>query len=89
MAERRLVAPFDGVVLSVAVTPGDAVDAYAPVLMVGDPAVLELRADLATDQIDELQVGQDVTLVTTDVGAQAFEGTLRQFPRWLVRRGGD
>jgi len=80
VAERRLVAPFDGVVLSVAVAPGNAVDAYAPVLTVGDPAALELRADLTTDQIGELQVGQDVTLVTTDVGAQAFEGTLRQLP---------
>jgi macrolide-specific efflux system membrane fusion protein len=47
---------------------------------VGDPEVLELRAELTAEQVNELTVGQDVTLVTTDVGAQPFAGTIRQLP---------
>ncbi len=90
VAERRLVAPFDGVVLSRGCDARRRRGRLRPCPDGGDPAVLELRADLATDQIDELQVGQDVTLVTTGRGAQAFEGTLRQLPLWLGwRRGGD
>jgi multidrug efflux pump subunit AcrA (membrane-fusion protein) len=80
VAERQLVAPFDGAVLALAMTPGDRVDAYAPILTVGDPGALELRADLTAQQINELQVGQPVTLITTDVGAQPFEGVLRRLP---------
>jgi HlyD family secretion protein len=80
VGERQLVAPFDGVVLALAVAPGDRVEAYTPVLTVGDPEALELRADLTAEQVNELTVGQDVTLVTTDVGAQPFASTLRQLP---------
>ncbi len=80
LAERRLVAPFDGVALALAAAPGDRVDAYAPVITVGDPAELELRADLAAEQVNELQVGQSVTLLPSGAGAQPFTGSIRQLP---------
>ena len=80
VAEQQIAAPFDGLLLALSVAPGDRVEAYTPVLMVGDPEVLELRAELTAEQVNELTVGQDVTLVTTDVGAQPFAGTIRQLP---------
>ncbi len=80
IAEHRLVAPFDGLVLSLTAAPGDAVDAYAQVLTVGNPEELELRADLTADQVNELQVGQPVRLTKTDIGGASFSGTIRQLP---------
>jgi multidrug efflux pump subunit AcrA (membrane-fusion protein) len=80
VAERRIVAPFDGLVLSLTAAPGDQVEAYAAILTVGDPAELEIRADLTAEQVDELQVGQAVALTATDVGATAFSGTIRRLP---------
>jgi multidrug efflux pump subunit AcrA (membrane-fusion protein) len=80
VAEHQLIAPFDGLVLALTATPGDQVGAYDPVLVVGDPAALELRADLTADQVDELEVGQPVRLLVSDVGGTAFSGTIRQLP---------
>lgn len=80
IAERRIVAPFDGLVLSLSAVPGDRIEAYTHVLVVGDPTVLELRADLTAEQVNELRMGQAVTLLPADVGGQPFGGTIRQLP---------
>lgn len=81
VAERRIVAPFDGLVLSLTAAPGDQVEAYAVILTVGDPAELEIRADLTAEQVNELQVGQSVALTPAGgVGVGAFYGTIRRLP---------
>ena len=80
VAEQQIAAPFDGLLLALSVAPGDRVEAYTPVLTVGDPDVLELRVELTAEQVNELTVGQDVALVTADVGARPFTGTIRQLP---------
>lgn len=80
IAEQRIVAPFDGRVLALSVAPGNRVEAYAHVLIVGDPTTLELRADLTAAQVNELRVGQTVSLLPAGVGAQTFTGVIRQLP---------
>jgi multidrug efflux pump subunit AcrA (membrane-fusion protein) len=80
IAEQRIVAPFDGRVLALSVAPGNRVEAYAHVLIVGDPTTLELRADLTAAQVHELRAGQTVSLLPAGVGAQTFTGVIRQLP---------
>jgi len=80
VSEHRIVAPFDGVVLSVAATPGERVDAYQTVLAVGDPSELELRAELSAEQVSDLAVGMAATLAPADYPGQIFTGAVRQLP---------
>jgi len=79
-AEHRIVAPFDGVVLSLSATSGDSISAYQTVLAVGDPSELELRADLSAEQVSDLTVGMTVTLAPADYPGQTFAGEVRQLP---------
>ncbi|HET90015.1 MAG TPA: HlyD family efflux transporter periplasmic adaptor subunit [Chloroflexi bacterium] len=80
VAEHQIVAPFDGVVLAVAATPGDSISAYQTVLVVGDPSELELRADLSADQVRDLAVGLAATLAPAGYPGQTFQGQVRQLP---------
>ncbi len=80
VAERQIVAPFDGVVLALSAAPGDSVSAYQTALVVGDPSALELRADLSAEQVRDLAVGQEATLAPADYPGQTFQGQVRQLP---------
>ena len=80
VAERQIRAPFDGVVLALSAMPGKSVSAYQVVLVVGDPATLELRAELSTEQMSDLTVGQEVTFTTANFPGQTFRGQVRQLP---------
>jgi multidrug efflux pump subunit AcrA (membrane-fusion protein) len=79
-AERRIVAPFDGVVLSIGVVPGERVEGYQPALVVGDPTALELRADLSAEQLGELVEGQEVAFGLSGRPGETFGSTVRQLP---------
>ncbi len=80
VAEHQIAAPFDGVVLAVAATPGDSVSAYQKVLVIGNPATRELRAELSTEQMNDLAVGMAATLAPSDYPGQTFQGEIRQLP---------
>ena len=80
VAERQIVAPFDGVVLSLSTTPGDSVPAYRTVLAIGDPSELGLRADLSAEQVSDLTVGMAAILAPANHPGQTFTGEVRQLP---------
>jgi len=54
IAESQIIAPFDGLLLSVTLTPGQAVTAYAPVATLADPTQLEVSANILSDQLQLL-----------------------------------
>ncbi|MCX7681680.1 MAG: HlyD family efflux transporter periplasmic adaptor subunit [Anaerolineae bacterium] len=80
VAERQIVAPFDGIVLAISATPGKSVSAYQAVLVVGDPARLELRAELSAEEMRDLAVGQEVTFTSAGFPGRTFRGQVRQLP---------
>jgi multidrug efflux pump subunit AcrA (membrane-fusion protein) len=80
LAEGQLVAPFDGTMLSIGAVPGERVSAYEPVLLVGEPSALELRADLAAEDMEELTEGQEVVLVSAVEPGSEFAGTITRLP---------
>jgi multidrug efflux pump subunit AcrA (membrane-fusion protein) len=80
VVEGQLIAPFDGTVLSIGAVPGERVSAYEPVLLIGEPSQLELRAELTAEEMEELTEGQEVVLVTADHPGGEFSGTITRLP---------
>lgn len=79
IAERTLVAPFDGLLQTLDVRPGDEVDAFDPVGVVVDTAVLDIAAELSLTDSSQLSVGQPVAIQFSSRDGR-FEGTISQLP---------
>lgn len=80
LEDTRLVAPFDGKVLSVSITEGDTVDAYRPMAVVADPSALEVRADLKDAELKDLTEGMPVTAVLVSQPGEEIQGRIRRLP---------
>jgi RND family efflux transporter MFP subunit len=78
--DARLVAPFDGRVLSLSVREGNLATAYKTVLVLGDPGALEITADLGADELSQMTVGQTATIRLLNRPEQEYTGYVRQLP---------
>jgi len=88
IARRQVAAPFDGVLQSVSVRPGDSVPAFAPVAVIVDPSQLEVTAELSPADLSLLGVGQAVT-VTLPNRQASYPATIRQLPAGFEAAGGN
>jgi multidrug efflux pump subunit AcrA (membrane-fusion protein) len=80
IADGQLIAPFDGQILSLALTPGQDVGGYRPVAVVADITNLEVSADLISTQLDGLEEGMDAELILSSRPGQPLSGTVRRLP---------
>lgn len=80
ITDTQILAPFAGEVLAVNVTAGQAIEAYKPVIVVADPAQLEVSAELSAEQMRDLAEGMVVTLAPANYPGQTLTGTIRQLP---------
>lgn len=80
ITDTQILAPFAGQVLAVNVTAGQAVEAYKPVIVVADPAQLEVSAELSAEQMRDLTEGMVVTLAPVNYPGQTLAGAIRQLP---------
>ncbi|MEZ4862215.1 MAG: efflux RND transporter periplasmic adaptor subunit [Caldilineaceae bacterium] len=80
IAESQIIAPFDGQLLSVSLTPGQAVDAFRPVVTVADVTNLEVSADLLSNQMQDLAEGMPASVVLVSRPGVVLHGTIRQLP---------
>jgi HlyD family secretion protein len=78
--DARLVAPFDGRILSLAVREGNLVSAFDTALVLGDPGALEVTADLSGDQLTQMSVGQPATIRLLNRPDQDYSGHVRRLP---------
>jgi multidrug efflux pump subunit AcrA (membrane-fusion protein) len=78
--DARLVAPFDGRVLSLSVREGNMATAYKTVLVLGDPGALEITADLGASELSLMTVGQAATIHLLNRPEQDWSGYVRQLP---------
>jgi len=69
-----IAAPFDGVVTSVNVNPGDRVAAGAPVVTVVDISHLQVVASISELQIAQVAVGQKVTITADALPGTTWDG---------------
>jgi macrolide-specific efflux system membrane fusion protein len=79
ITRRQVVAPFDGVLLTVNVRPGDKVAAFAPIVTIVDPSQLEVMAEVSPAVVIVLGVGQAVK-VTLPTSGLNFGSVIRQLP---------
>jgi len=80
IAEAQIIAPFDGQLLSMALTPGQAVEAYASVASLTDISELEVRADLVSNQMQDLVEGMNAEIFLVSRPGQTIPGAVRQLP---------
>lgn len=80
IAESQIIAPFDGQLLSMSLTPGQAVDAYQPVATLADVEQLEVSADLISTQMQDLVEGMNATIILVSRPGVTLNGQLRQLP---------
>ncbi len=78
----RLYAPYDGMVAEIAIQPGAAVEAYAPVLTVMDPRARELRVEnaLSTD-LARLSAKQEVQIRFSRYPDSVVKGVVERLPQ--------
>lgn len=80
IAEAQIIAPFDGQLLSMSLTPGQAVDAYQSVSTIADIEHLEVSADLISTQMQDLVEGMNASIILVSRPGVSLEGSVRQLP---------
>ncbi len=56
IAAASVIAPFDGEILTLNIRPGNSIEAFKTVAVIGDPTALELIAELEASDVAELSV---------------------------------
>jgi RND family efflux transporter MFP subunit len=80
LADARVIAPFDGLVLSLSLTEGRLVDAYKTVAIIAEPSELEVSADPTDKQLQELAEGMPVAIVPVSRPSESIAGHVRRLP---------
>ncbi|MCX7680373.1 MAG: HlyD family efflux transporter periplasmic adaptor subunit [Anaerolineae bacterium] len=80
LADARLIAPFDGKLLSISLTEGRWVEAYKPVAILADPSELEVSAELTSENLQELTEGMPVTVTLSGRPDVGIPGQIRLLP---------
>jgi multidrug efflux pump subunit AcrA (membrane-fusion protein) len=80
IAESQISAPFDGQLLSLSLTPGQAVDAYKPVSTIAKVDDLEVSADLISSQMTDLVEGMPASIILVSRPGVTLKGSVRQLP---------
>lgn len=80
VADARLTATIDGEVTMVGAYAGRTVTAYRPAVSVAAPGALEISADLTSETMQKLSIGQKATISIVNYPAQEFHGTIRRLP---------
>lgn len=82
--EEQLVvkSPANGVVVDIPVKPGQVLTAGALLVSIAAPDQLEVKADILSDDLAEIKVGQKVTITAPVLGEKTLAGEVKQiYPR--------
>lgn len=80
IAESQIVAPFEGEVVTISLTPGRDVTKYKPVIIVANFDELEISANPLDSQLREMTEGMEVTISLSNQPGQLYGGSIRQLP---------
>jgi multidrug efflux pump subunit AcrA (membrane-fusion protein) len=80
----RLIAPFDGQILSINLTPGSQVGAFSLVVTLADPDELEITTRPAAEDLAVLWVDQPATVQLLSRIGQDYPAHIRLLPRVAV-----
>jgi len=80
LGEARIIAPFDGVILSTSITAGSQVQGYRGVMIIADPTELEIMADLQDSEMRELNEGMALLAEVVNRPGEQVMGSIRRLP---------
>ncbi len=80
VANARLIAPFEGQILSLNVKAGDAAQAFDAVGVLADPNELEITAELGSEELSQMALNQQAVITLRNRPGETFGGTVRQLP---------
>jgi multidrug efflux pump subunit AcrA (membrane-fusion protein) len=80
ITDTLILAPFDGEVTAVSTADGKAVEGFKPVIVVANPAELEVTVELSADEMRELSEGQEATVTPIEFPGQELPATIRSLP---------
>jgi len=80
ITDARLVAPFNGSVVSLGVTDGKGVEAYNIYAVIADLSQLEISADLSGSDTTELEEEMKVSATLANRPGEVFTGYIRRLP---------
>jgi len=80
LSDARIVAPFDGVILSTSIIAGAQVQGYRGVMIIADPSELEIMADLSTSEMSELTEGTVLVAEVINRPGEQIPGFIRRLP---------
>lgn len=80
VAETQIIAPFEGQIMTIALTPGQQADAYRNVVTIAEIDHLEAKADLISTQMDRLAEGMQTQIVLVNRPGVPLSGEVRQLP---------
>ncbi|NJN83246.1 MAG: HlyD family efflux transporter periplasmic adaptor subunit, partial [Caldilineaceae bacterium] len=80
IAEAQIIAPFGGKLLTVSLTPGQAVDAFRSTVVLADLSDMEVSADLISSQLEDLAEGMPVSIILVSRPGVQLTGDIRRLP---------
>jgi multidrug efflux pump subunit AcrA (membrane-fusion protein) len=80
IADAQLIAPFDGVILSLNIKAGDSAQAFDAVMVLAEPDALEISADLGSEDLEQMSIGQVAAIQLRNRPEAALTGAVRQLP---------
>ena len=80
IADAQIAAPFDGILTSLRVDDGRAVEAFKVYSVVSDMTSLELSANITSDDMQYLEEGMPITANLSSRPSETFNGTIRYLP---------
>jgi RND family efflux transporter MFP subunit len=80
LADARVIAPFDGLLLSLSLTEGRMVDGYKTVAVIAKPSDLEVSAEPTDKNLQELYEGMPVVVAPVSRPGDEIKGYIRRLP---------
>jgi multidrug efflux pump subunit AcrA (membrane-fusion protein) len=74
----RIVAPFDGTVVSITPKIGESVSAHAPVIVFADLAQMQVLANIDETTLANIKVGQNATIYLDALAEQTLTGRVKR-----------
>ncbi len=78
--DARIVAPFDGIILSTSIIAGSQIQGYKTVMTIADPSELEIMAELSTSEMSELTEGTVLVAEVINKPGEQIPGFIRRLP---------
>jgi membrane fusion protein, macrolide-specific efflux system len=80
IADAQLIAPMDGVVITMNVKEGTPITAYEGMMLIADTSALELGAELTDTQMSTLTEGTSVIISRSSEPGTEMTGVIRSLP---------